>query len=50
MKIDQEQSNPQNGVKEIYEKPLVEIIEMEMEGCILAGSGGDYNPGGGWGN
>jgi len=46
MKTNQEENN-QNELKEIYEKPAIEIIEMETEGCILAGSGDDYNPGGG---
>jgi hypothetical protein len=32
---------------EIYEKPAIEIIEMETETNILVGSGDDYNPGGG---
>ena len=49
MKTNQKQSN-RNEMKEVYEKPLIEIIEMEMEGCILAGSGSDFAPGGGWEN
>ena len=49
MKTNQKQNN-RNEVKEVYEKPLIEIIEMEMEGCILAGSGNDFAPGGGWEN
>lgn len=47
MKTNQEQTTQQT-VKEIYEKPQIEIIEMEMEGSILQAS--DYKPGGGWGN
>ena len=39
--------NLANCQTEVYEKPQIEIIEMEMEGSILAGSGGDYTPGGG---
>ena len=37
---------------EVYQKPTIEFIEMELEGCILAGSGsgGNFEPGGGWGN
>ncbi len=50
MKTNQEQNNAQQDVKEVYEKPQIEVIEMEMESSILAGSGGDYKPGGGWGN
>lgn len=49
MKNNQEQNNSQQAVKEVYEKPQIEVIEMEMESSILAGSGEDYNPGGGWG-
>jgi hypothetical protein len=33
-------------INEAYEKPAIEIIEMETEG-ILCGSGDQYNPGGG---
>ncbi len=36
-----------------YEKPTIEIIEMEMESSILAGSSGvsdDFIPGGGGGD
>ncbi|MBB4036638.1 hypothetical protein GGR21_002544 [Dysgonomonas hofstadii] len=46
MKTIEEQIEKQKEVKEVYEKPAIEIIEMETEG-ILCGSGGDYNPGGG---
>lgn len=41
-----EQNNAQQEVKEVYEKPQIEIIEMEMEG-ILCGSVPGYQPGGG---
>lgn len=47
METNQNQNSTQQELKEIYEKPTIEIIEMEMESSILAGSGGDYNPGGG---
>ncbi len=33
--------------KEVYEKPVIEMIEMETEGSILQGS--DFAPGGGRG-
>ena len=36
----------QNEVKEVYEKPQVEIIKMETEG-ILCASAPAYRPGGG---
>ena len=32
---------------EAYQKPEVEIIEMELEGCILAGSGSTGSTGNG---
>ncbi|MDR2919678.1 MAG: hypothetical protein LBV72_09995 [Tannerella sp.] len=47
MKANQEQNYSHKEVKEVYEKPQIEVIEMEMESSILAGSGGDYKPGGG---
>ena len=36
---------------EAYQKPKMELVEMELEGCILAGSGSaeNYKPGGGYG-
>ena len=38
-------------VNEVYEKPAIEIIEMEMEDGVLlsasSGNGGNYTPGGG---
>ncbi len=41
----------QKEVKEAYEKPAIEVIEMETEGILCAsGTGGDFEPGGGWGN
>lgn len=47
MKANQEQNNAQQEAKEVYEKPQIEIIEMEIENHILAGSGDNYRPGGG---
>ncbi|GAB6119919.1 hypothetical protein [Dysgonomonas termitidis] len=47
MKTNQEQNYSHKEAKEAYEKPQIEVIEMEMESSILAGGGGDYNPGGG---
>ncbi len=49
--ITKEQNNmPQLEEKTAYEKPSIEIIEMEMEGILCgSGGGGDYNPGGGFG-
>lgn len=47
MKTNQEQNNAQQEVKETYEKPQIEIIEMEMESSILAASSDNYKPGGG---
>lgn len=38
----------QQTEKTVYEKPAIEVIEMEMESPILQGS--DFQPGGGWGN
>jgi len=49
MKTNQEQNETQTTEKEVYEKPDIEIIEMETEGNILAGSGDHYTPGGGKG-
>lgn len=49
MKADQEKIEKiEKNNSEVYEKPMIEIIEMEMEGNILRGSGDRYNPGGGW--
>ncbi len=44
--------NPASAPTKVYEKPAIEIIEMEMEGSILQGSdyaaeGNDYESGGG---
>lgn len=47
MEANQKQNSSQKEAKEVYEKPTIEVIVMEMESSILAGSGGDYNPGGG---
>jgi len=41
--LNQETKQPDS---EAYEKPSIEIIEMETEG-ILCGSGDNFNPGGG---
>lgn len=53
MKTNQEQNNAQQKVKEVYEKPQIEIIEIEMEGilCGSRSSGSNYPSGGGipWG-
>lgn len=48
MKTSQENLNQETTQpnKEVYEKPAIEIIEMETEGSILASS--DYEPGGGY--
>lgn len=35
----------QKEVKEAYEKPAIEVIEMEFEGILCASGGGD-----GWDN
>ena len=38
---------------EAYQKPKMELVEMELEGYILAGSGGsgeNFGSGGGWSN
>ena len=45
MKKKQEEHKFQKEVKEMYEKPQMEIIEMEMEGSILNTS--NPKPGGG---
>lgn len=45
MKTNQEQNYSHKETKEVYEKPQIEVIEMEMESSILAGS--NFNPGGG---
>ncbi len=34
--------------KVAYEKPLIEIVEMEIEGAILDGSTPDFGDGGTW--
>lgn len=39
MKKHQEEHSSEQEVKVVYEKPAIEIIEIEMEGSILAGSG-----------
>ena len=47
-----QQHNPRKKVLETYEKPAIEVIEMEMEG-ILCASGDNLKPGGGvdeWAN
>ncbi len=54
MKTNQKHNNAQQKVKEVYEKPQIEIIEMEVEGNYLLsaskkGNGGDYTSGGGKG-
>ncbi|MFV0417423.1 MAG: hypothetical protein ACK5KT_01665 [Dysgonomonas sp.] len=51
MKTSQELNNTQKDTKEIYEKPQIEVIEMEMEDGVLlsASSGGDNYKGGGGG-
>lgn len=41
-----ENRNGLNSTKCVYEKPSIEVIEMEMEG-ILCSSGGDFGDGGG---
>lgn len=48
----QDKQTTETTVDTVYEKPAIEIIEMETETSILVGSGGgdDFNPGGGWGN
>jgi hypothetical protein len=41
MKQDQE-------AKVAYEKPFIEVVEMEIEGAILDGSTPDFGDGGTW--
>lgn len=36
------------AVKAAYEKPEIEIVEMEIEGAILDGSTPDFGDGGTW--
>ncbi|WP_459189998.1 hypothetical protein ACGE0T_07975 [Parabacteroides sp. APC149_11_2_Y6] len=36
------------NVKTVYEKPMIEVIEMEIEGAILDGSTPDFGDGGTW--
>lgn len=40
MKSSQEENSTQKEVKEIYEKPTIEIIEMEMENILCASTPG----------
>lgn len=47
MRANQVQNKSREKVKEAYEKPLIEVIEMETEG-ILCASGSDLPPGGGF--
>lgn len=47
MEKNQMQDNSQEELIEIYEKPAIEVIEMEMEG-ILCASGDNFGKGGGW--
>lgn len=50
---EQENDQRRDGTIEVYEKPQIEIIEMEIEGNYLlsASSGGDNLTGdGGWGS
>ncbi len=35
-------------VKAVYEKPVIEVVEMEIEGAILDGSTPDFGDGGTW--
>lgn len=44
MKENQVQNIPLNEVDLAYEKPTIEVIEMEMEHPILAMSGDDFEP------
>ncbi len=44
MKENQVQNNPQNEVEVAYEKPAIEVIEMEMEQPVLVASGSDFEP------
>lgn len=43
-----EKNNQDLTEKKSYEKPMIEVIEMEHEGSILAGSGSDFGNGGGY--
>lgn len=36
------------AAKTAYEKPEIEIVEMEIEGAILDGSAPDFGDGGNW--
>lgn len=36
------------GTKLAYEKPVIEVVEMEIEGAILDGSTPDFGDGGTW--
>lgn len=54
MKTIQEQNNLQEEVKGGYEKPAIEVLELELENSVLLsaskGNGVDnYRPGGGGG-
>ncbi|MDY9917283.1 hypothetical protein SAMN05216365_13430 [Porphyromonadaceae bacterium NLAE-zl-C104] len=44
MKENQVQNNPQSEVEVAYEKPAIEVIEMEMEQPVLVASGSDFEP------
>jgi len=48
MKENQTQNDPQKEVEVAYEKPVIEVIEMEMEGSILQTSGGPGDTIPGW--
>ncbi len=47
MRTNQSQNKSRKEAAVKYEKPQIEVIEMEMEG-ILCASGSDLPPGGGW--
>lgn len=36
------------NVKAVYEKTVIEVVEMEIEGAILDGSTPDFGDGGTW--
>lgn len=38
----------EQAMKVAYEKPVIEVIEMEIEGAILDGSTPDFGDGGTW--
>lgn len=38
----------EQAMKVAYEKPVIEVIEMEIEGTILDGSTPDFGDGGTW--